>query len=86
MLREPEVIAGIRAAGYATHDRNPHSSAPGRTSSIAVPIRHNENLLGCLTMVYFSHAMPMERAVEAYLGPLRESALAIAQASAQQIN
>jgi IclR family mhp operon transcriptional activator len=61
----------IKAQGYATAARNAYSASPRRTSSVAVPLFQDDLLLGSLTMVFFSAAMPLEVAVERFVPSLQ---------------
>jgi IclR family mhp operon transcriptional activator len=71
------LVRDIRAHGYATKGRNPYTENPGKTSAIAVPIFNGDELLGCMSMVFFSVAMKMEKAVEDFLPDLTRTAQAI---------
>ena len=64
-------VERIKALGYATAARNAYSASPRRTSSVAVPLFQEDQLLGALTMVFFSAAMPLDTAVERFVPPLR---------------
>jgi IclR family mhp operon transcriptional activator len=70
-------MARIREQGYATAARNAYSASPRRTSSVAVPLFQDDSLLGSLTMVFFSAAMPLNEAVERFVPSLRDTAEAI---------
>jgi IclR family mhp operon transcriptional activator len=70
-------MARIREQGYATAARNAYSASPRRTSSVAVPLFQEDSLLGSLTMVFFSAAMPLNEAVERFVPSLRNTAEAI---------
>ncbi len=70
-------IARIRARRYATAARNSYSASPRRTSSIAVPLYQDDELLGTLTMVFFSAAMPLKAATERFVPTLQATAKAI---------
>ncbi|PKB14589.1 IclR family transcriptional regulator [Novosphingobium kunmingense] len=67
----------ILALGYATGARNAYSASPRRTSSVAVPLFQDGELLGSLTMVFFSAAMPLNQAVERFVPGLQATATAI---------
>ncbi|MBT0670193.1 helix-turn-helix domain-containing protein [Novosphingobium profundi] len=64
----------IRELGYAAVARTPYSANPGKTSSIAVPLFENQQLLGSLALVYFANSMPLSEAIERYLDPMLEVA------------
>ena len=63
----------IREDGYTTFRRNRHSKDPGKSSSIAVPIHADNQLVGSLTLVFFSSAMKMDAAVEKYLDAIQDT-------------
>jgi IclR family mhp operon transcriptional activator len=67
----------IQSLGYATAARNAYSASPRRTSSVAVPLFQEDMLLGSLTMVFFSAAMPLDVAVERFVSSLQTVAAAI---------
>lgn len=79
MFKSEKLVHRIREDGYATFDRNPHAAVPGKTSSIGVPIFENTHVVGTLTFVFFSSAMPMAEAVRRYVEDLKVSAAAITQ-------
>jgi IclR family mhp operon transcriptional activator len=85
LLREPGILAKIRTLGYATNARNALSPTPGKTSSIAIPIMADGALLACLTLIFFSNAQPMDKAIASYLGLLQETAQAIGD-SVREVN
>lgn len=64
----------VRKQGYATHGRNKFTETPGKTSSISVPITMNGRFIATLNLIFFASAMPMEKAVERYVTPLKETA------------
>jgi IclR family mhp operon transcriptional activator len=78
MLREEDVLDDIRAKGYALQSRNFHTSDPGKTSSIAVPLRAGDgHVVGALALIYFFSAMKSKEAVDRFLPGLMEAADAI---------
>lgn len=80
MLRAFESIGEadkIRRQGYAAVARTAYSANPGRTSSFAVPIFCEEEVLGTLTLVFFAAAMTLDDAVTRYLPHLRATAHSI---------
>jgi IclR family mhp operon transcriptional activator len=79
MFRSDRVVQRIREDGYGSCDRNPNTAVPGKTSSIAVPIFEGPKVLGTLTLVYFSSAMPMSEAVKRYAQDLKDTAAAISR-------
>ncbi len=71
------MVRDIRAHGFAAKGRNPYTENPGKTSAIAVPLFHGDELVGCLSMIFFSVAMKMEKAVEDFMPDLKRTAEAI---------
>ena len=69
----------VRKRGYATHGRNKYTETPGKTSSISVPISMGERFIATLNLIFFASAMPMEKAVERYVQPLKETARKISE-------
>ena len=56
-----------------------------RIASIAVPIRGQQQLLGCLNVVYVAKAMSIEQAVARYLPALQRTALRIEQEASSTV-
>jgi IclR family mhp operon transcriptional activator len=79
MFKGDKLVARIRADGYATFDRNPHSAVPGKTSSIGVPLFEGERVAGVLVLVFFASAMSTSEAVRRYVDDLKASAAQISQ-------
>lgn len=52
--------------GYASFIRNPYTNDPGKTSSIGVPLYRGEDLIGAMTLSFFSSAMRVSDAFEKY--------------------
>lgn len=77
-------VERIREQGYAIVARTAYSANPGKTSSIAVPLFTGDELLGTLTLVFFSAAMPIGQAITRFLDQLRESAQLIGEEMAGQ--
>lgn len=77
IFRTPRLVANIRENGYATWERNPHTPFPGKTSSIAVPVTENGQVVAAMTLVFFASAMPMAEAVKRFAGDLRAAAAAL---------
>lgn len=70
-------IERIREHGYAVQGRNHFNLTPGKTSSIAVPIFDGGRFEAAMTMVFFVSAMRLEKALEQYLGDLKDTAARI---------
>ena len=79
LLSNDSLLKEIRRNGYATQSRNAYTANPGKTSSIAVPLFRGQELAGAITVIFFAVAMPMEQAVDKFLGPLNETARAISE-------
>lgn len=77
LLSNDNLLKEIRRNGYATQSRNAYTANPGKTSSIAAPLFRGEQVVGSIVLIFFSVAMPMEKAVEQFLGPLKATADAI---------
>ncbi len=60
--------------GFAT--RGPRSFRP-KTSSLAVPIIVDERVIGCLSIIWVTKAMKLERAIERYAVALQKIAIEI---------
>jgi IclR family mhp operon transcriptional activator len=67
---------GIRAIG---DEPIPNTSAT-KTSSIAVPIRSGDAVLGCITIIWLANAIEFGEGVAQFLEPMRQAASAIAEA------
>ncbi|BDW81495.1 transcriptional regulator [Erythrobacter sp. Dej080120_24] len=79
MLMDSEsLFEEIRANGYAIQARNAYTSNPGKTSSIAVPIVADGTVFGAMAIIFFTVGVKMEKAVEAFVGDLKQSADRIA--------
>jgi len=61
-----EKFQNIRDAGYATYSHNPHTKDPGKTSSVALPLRKRDGTIGTMTIVFFSSAMKVDEAYNKY--------------------
>lgn len=79
MLRSNEFAEQIRENGYALRGYNQFTDTPGRTSSLAVPIFHNGEVSGALTLIFFSVAMQLTVAVDRYVADLKVAAAAISK-------
>lgn len=70
----------IRSQSYAAVARTPYSLNPGKTSSLAVPLFHSEELLGSLAMVFFANAVSISNATSMFLEAMKETASEIGSA------
>ena len=68
------LVDEIRGQGYAVKSRNAYTEHPGKTSSFAIPVSHDGRLLACLTLIFFSVALKLPKAVELFLPDLRKTA------------
>jgi IclR family transcriptional regulator, mhp operon transcriptional activator len=80
LLANDILLQSIRTRGYATFARNLYTDTPGKTSSIAVPVFKDGEVAGAIALIFFAVSMPMERAVEQFVGPLKATAEAISAA------
>lgn len=56
----------IREDGYAYHIKNLHTKDPGKTSSIAVPLYKGDEVIGAMTLIFFSSALRVKEAFDKY--------------------
>jgi len=71
------MIQDIRRKGYATQVRNIYTATPGKTSSIAVPIMHEDRIMGAMALIFFVAGMKMQEAERRYVPELLQTAKAI---------
>ncbi len=75
VARSPRALAALvgrtREAGYGWNDRE--WSKEARFSAIALPIRHDGHVLGCLNLVFTARAMTVAEAVAKHLPALRRA-------------
>lgn len=84
MFKSERLVQMIRDNGYATWERNPHTQFPGKTSSIAVPVMNQGEVIATLTLVFFASALPMAEAVRRYADELKAAAHEISAALEQR--
>lgn len=77
LLSNDNLLREVRSQGYATQSRNAYTANPGKTSSIAVPLFRGEEVVGAITIIFFSVAMTMEKAVAQFVSPLSATARTI---------
>ena len=63
----------IREDGYASFVRNPFTNDPGKTSGIGVPLYRGEELIGAMTLSFFSRALRVTDAFEKYKDVILET-------------
>jgi IclR family mhp operon transcriptional activator len=70
------MIAEVRRKGYATRETGYFVTQPmeARVSAIAVPVMHDDDVLGSINLVWISQAATEEQFVERHLARLVESA------------
>lgn len=56
----------VRNEGYAAFVRNQHTKDPGKTSSFAVALRHGDEVVGSLALIFFSSSMSVVEAFEKF--------------------
>jgi len=75
---EPENLAQMiedtNARGYAKRDAGEFNE---KTSSIAVPVKRDDVVFGCISIIWIRTALSLDEAVRTFAGPLREAAAAI---------
>lgn len=67
----------IVESGFATYRNNPHSKDPGKSSSIGVPVKTGDTVVGAMTLVFFSSSMQIYQATEKYLDQILQAQDAI---------
>jgi IclR family transcriptional regulator, mhp operon transcriptional activator len=77
LLSNDMLLKEIRSHGYATQARNAYTANPGKTSSIAVPLFRNGEVVGSLVLIFFAVAMSMDKAIKQFVGPLIDTARTI---------
>ncbi|HIG9056696.1 TPA: DNA-binding transcriptional regulator [Klebsiella michiganensis] len=79
LAREPEKLAAIlertRQNGYGENFRGWQQEE--KIASIAVPIRRQQRVIGCLNLVYMAKAMTIDQAAQKYLASLQKVATRI---------
>ena len=80
LLSSNNLLEEIRRDGFATQARNAYTANPGKTSSIAVPLFKDGHVVGAIVLIFFSVAMPMEKALGQFVAPLKATAEAISGA------
>jgi IclR family transcriptional regulator, mhp operon transcriptional activator len=80
LMSSDTLLKEIRQHGYATQARNAYTANPGKTSSIAVPLFKDGKVMGAVVLIFFAVAMPMEKAIEQFIAPLKATAEKISAA------
>ncbi|WP_315707896.1 DNA-binding transcriptional regulator [Brenneria uluponensis] len=85
LAREPvrlaEILRRAQRNGYGENYQNWESEF--RIAAIAVPVRHDERLIGCLSLIYIAKAMTIEQAAQKYLSTLQRVADQIGESATQ---
>ncbi len=63
---EDSFFAEIRKDHYATYIKNPHTKNPGKTSSIAMPLHRDKELVGTMALIFFSTSMRVAKAFDTF--------------------
>ena len=83
-IEEDELFPAIATRGYATRAYNQFTRNPGKTSSIAAPVREPDGrVIGAVALAFFASALKMPAAEERFAGPLLECTAAIDAALAE---
>lgn len=77
MLDRPATLNTFREQGYATQARSRFTPHPGKTSSLATPVLVDGRIQAALSLIFFTAAMPMTKAIDLFLPPLKLAANAI---------
>jgi IclR family mhp operon transcriptional activator len=86
IVENSSLLDDVRHRGYASREYNQFTRNPGKTSSIAVPLHQGSEVVGAITLAFFSSAMKMNQAIEIFAPPLSETASAIGRELDQQDN
>lgn len=78
LTSQGRMLQDIRARGFATQARNTYTATPGKTSSIAVPLRQHNRVIGALALIFFASAVSMKEAEARFVAALQDTANAIA--------
>lgn len=74
------MIAETRTRGHATRDGGEFNA---KTASLAAPILRDDNVLGCISVIWIRTAMSVDEARAQFVDPLRAAAKAILERSAR---
>ena len=83
-LESNHTIEAIREKGYAVYVRGLHTTTPGKTSSISVPIFAHGMVCASLPLTIFASAMPLEKAIKNFVGEMKATAHVIGVALTQE--
>jgi len=76
-LHDEAFFRDVREKGFATQARNAYTANPGKTSSLAVPLFRKGHVCGSMALIFFSSAMTIRQAQDAFLDDLKRTAQAI---------
>ena len=77
LIESSDLLAEIRAQGYATRSFNRFTRNPGKTSSLGAVVIDGDKPIGAISLAYFASAMRMEEAIERFAPLMRTAATAI---------
>lgn len=84
LLSDDVALNNIRDAGYALQARNLYNFEPGKTSSLAVPVRDaSGRLAGALALIYFASAIKPTEAPGRFLADMNDTVAKIGHALGQ---
>jgi len=66
-----QLVSRVRADGYGLNDGDWKPEA--KVGAVAMPIRHDEKVLGCLNVVYLRSAVSTGQAIEQFIPALRRA-------------
>ena len=64
------LVEHTRSKGYG--ENNAHWGEERKIAAIAIPVMHEERVMGCLNLVYIAKAMPVEEAARRFLPAMQE--------------
>lgn len=71
------MIRETRERGFAVRDGGEFNA---KTASLAVPVRRDETLLGCISVIWIRTAMKVGEAIEQFVEPMHEAARRLVEA------
>lgn len=80
LMSDGVALQNIRTAGYALQARNLYNFEPGKTSSLAVPVRDASGALaGAMAIIYFASAIKPTEAAGKFLADMQETVAKIGE-------
>ena len=84
LMSDGVALGNIREAGYALQARNQYNYEPGKTSSLAVPVKDaTGRLAGALAIIYFASAIKPTEAPGKFLDDMNETVALIGRSLGQ---